>query len=302
MPDACSPYLECFPEEFSIKHKCTEQTEKHTFHLHKQVEIMFALSDNMYCRLEHGTVVHIPAHGMILLGTMDLHYIFAEKNTGLCDRYVLYFSPGFISRFSTPEINLLECFLLRRSGFPPVLLPPDRTGSGELLSDPLVLLQQLERLEQAKEEDLYGKTLHEKLLLAQFLLLVNQLYRRQVGPRCALHKQLELVSDIVHYIQTHYQEHLSTDHLARIFLISKTQLYSLFKETMAITAAEYIQEYRITRAKNLLLNSEQSIEMISQLVGYETNSSFTRAFRQLVGTSPMQYRKTCGGQETQSEP
>lgn len=52
---------------------------------------------------------------------MDLHYFLGDADSGLCDRYVLYFSPTFISHFSTPESNLLESFQLSRVERPVIL-------------------------------------------------------------------------------------------------------------------------------------------------------------------------------------
>ncbi|MDD7637327.1 MAG: AraC family ligand binding domain-containing protein, partial [Clostridiales bacterium] len=58
------------------------------FHLHKQLEIIFALSGNLKCKFESG-ITHIPRNGMILLNPMNLHYIFPEEESGICDRFVL---------------------------------------------------------------------------------------------------------------------------------------------------------------------------------------------------------------------
>ena len=44
-----SRYTEKLPEEFSVRHKITETTEKKNFHLHRQMEIIFALSGNLKC-------------------------------------------------------------------------------------------------------------------------------------------------------------------------------------------------------------------------------------------------------------
>ena len=89
------------PEEFSVRHKITETTEKN-FHLHGQMEIIFALSGNLKCKFETGEI-DIPRNGWILFNQMDLHLYLSEDGSGICDRYVLYFSSNYISRFSTPE-------------------------------------------------------------------------------------------------------------------------------------------------------------------------------------------------------
>ena len=117
-------YNEIFPEEFSIRHKISNMTEKRTFHCHRQLEIVIALSDNLKCRFEDH-LAHIPRYGIILLDQMNLHYMFNSDPSSPCDRYVLYFSSNYISRLSTPEVNLLECFLLSQKRKKYILPIPD---------------------------------------------------------------------------------------------------------------------------------------------------------------------------------
>ena len=73
-----SRYTEKLPEEFSVRHKITETTEKRNFHLHRQMEIIFALSGNLKCKFETGEI-DIPRNGLILFNQMDLHYIYPEE-------------------------------------------------------------------------------------------------------------------------------------------------------------------------------------------------------------------------------
>lgn len=290
MNNTYSRYTENLPEEFSIRHKITEVTEKRNFHLHKQLEIVFALSGNLKCRFETG-VIDIPKNAMVLFNQMDLHYIYSEKDSGLCDRYVLYFSPSFISRLSTPEVNLLECFLLPPNSRPAALGVPD-----SMMSSIMSLLHKMEEYHGPEEElslPVYGKELHLKFLLGEFLLLANQLYLDQAG--CpysyAYQDHAQLVYDIYGYIGSHYDTNLTTDSISRLFLISKTQLYYIFKEISGMTVSDYITEYRITKAKNFLINTDYSVEMVSQAVGYTNISSFSRVFKARTGCSPLQYRK-----------
>lgn len=289
MDTAYSLYTERFPEDFSIKHKISEHPEKKNFHLHKQMEIVFSLSSNLKCKFENGIIAEVPQGGIILFGSMDLHYIFTENGSGLCDRYVLYFSSDYISRFSTPEINLLECFFLKKSNQPAVLTIP-KTQQEDLLG----LLEKMDACENPREgaEQLYGGSLLTRFLLGQFLLMVNQLYFRQYGRQSSsFHNHAELVYDIYEYIQKHYMENITTDSIAKAFFISKTQLYYLFKEVSGITVTDYIQEFRLSRAKDFLINSQLPIEIIGQSVGYGNLCSFCRAFKRQTSLSPIQYRK-----------
>ena len=290
MDKAYARYTEKLPGEFSIKHKITEKLEVRNFHLHKQLEIVFAQTGNLKCRFESG-VIDVPENGIILFNQMDLHYNFLQEDSGTCDRYVIYFSPGYISDFSTPELNLLECFLPRSDNRPVVLTVPKEHWQGFTH-----LLNKMIAYHDAKEEEGLtpgSKKMHMKFLLGECLLLINDLSLEQYGARDSITYQnhAQSVYDIYEYVGSHYNEELSMDDVCKLFLIGKTQLYNIFKEISGMTVSEYITEYRITKAKDFLINSDCSIEMISQAVGYQNVSSFSRAFKSRAGYSPIQYRK-----------
>ena len=290
MDKSYAQYTEKLVGEFSIKHKVTEKLEVRNFHLHKQLEMVFTQTGNLKCRFESG-VVDVPENGIILFNQMDLHYNFLQEGSGVCDRYVIYFSPGYISDFSTPELNLLECFLPRADNRPVVLSVPKERWLGFIY-----LLNKMIEYSDINGEDegtLGSKKMHMKFLLGECLLQINDLSLEQYGARNSITYQnhAQIVYDIYDYVGSHYNEELSMDDVCKLFLIGKTQLYNIFKEISGLTVSEYITEYRITKAKDLLINSECSVEMISQAVGYQNISSFSRAFKSRTGFSPIQYRK-----------
>ncbi len=289
MTDQAYPrYMEKLPERFSIKHKITEDP-KNTFHRHHEAEILFALSD-MKCHFENG-IVDVPKYGLLLLSPSDLHCIDPIESDGLCDRYVLYFSSNYISEYSTPEVNLLECFMLR-AGHQPVVLAVPEKEQPHILD----LMQRMEYFHKATKEEtptVYGAALQLRFLLGELLLAINRMYfdafHLDSAPVSLGHTQL--VFDISEYIRSHYREPLTTGSIANTFFLSKTQLYHIFKETTGLTVSDFLTEYRITQAKNLLINSDYSVEMISGAVGYTNLSSFSRTFKSIAKVSPLQYRK-----------
>ena len=60
---------------------------------------------------------------------------------------------------------------------------------------------------------------------------------------------------------------------------------------MNITVTEYIKNLRIKKAKELILETDLSMLQISEMVGYEHNSSFTRVFKEIEGVSPVQFKR-----------
>ena len=61
---------------------------------------------------------------------------------------------------------------------------------------------------------------------------------------------------------------------------------------MGINLSEFIDDSRIRRAKELLLNNELMVREVALQVGYESAHSFTRLFKKLTGMTPQEYRES----------
>lgn len=93
------------------------------------------------------------------------------------------------------------------------------------------------------------------------------------------------------YIEAHYKEAISLKVLADIAHFSPTYLSRMFHQETECTLCSYINKKRIENAKRLLLQSEQSIQEIAIDCGFINISHFNRVFKNLVGKSPMEYKK-----------
>ena len=74
--------------------------------------------------------------------------------------------------------------------------------------------------------------------------------------------------------------------------LSPYYLIRLFRRTYKQTPHQYLIQVRISRAKELLSNSDLSITEICADVGFESLGSFTALFRKSVGLSPSVYRRS----------
>ena len=99
------------------------------------------------------------------------------------------------------------------------------------------------------------------------------------------------VSDSIRYINEHYTEDISIKRLAEIEHYNVNYYYQWFKERTGTTPIEYIKKLRMEKAKELLESTDYSVLQIAEQVGYQFNSSFSRAFREFVGVSPAQFKK-----------
>jgi YesN/AraC family two-component response regulator len=100
-----------------------------------------------------------------------------------------------------------------------------------------------------------------------------------------------LVKQALAYIQQNYSRSFSLVELSETIGVSKSYLSRIFKMDMGISLWDYLNRFRIQKAKEILLLTDESISVIATEVGYEDISYFSRVFRELVGSSPRSYRR-----------
>ena len=83
------------------------------------------------------------------------------------------------------------------------------------------------------------------------------------------------------------------DELAREYLINTAALKSTFKAVYGMPVASYMKQYRMKEAAKLLRETDRSIADIARSVGYESQSKFSAAFKDIMKTLPTDYRRQC---------
>ncbi|MED0871610.1 bifunctional transcriptional activator/DNA repair enzyme AdaA [Bacillus mobilis] len=101
----------------------------------------------------------------------------------------------------------------------------------------------------------------------------------------------EWVEQIKDYIEKHFDELLTLDILAEMCHGSPFHLQRTFKKTTGISPIEYILQFRIVKAAEQLLQTNQSIKEISTAVGIENPEYFATLFKKKTGFTPTEYRK-----------
>lgn len=81
------------------------------------------------------------------------------------------------------------------------------------------------------------------------------------------------------------------DELADRFYINKFYLTRIFKNQFGNSIINYILEKRITYAKKLLCFTDYTAETIGMECGFEDANYFSRAFKNIEGVTPIEYRK-----------
>jgi AraC-like DNA-binding protein len=102
---------------------------------------------------------------------------------------------------------------------------------------------------------------------------------------------LEALQQVRHYLGQHLTEEVSLDTLSKLVNMSKSHLIRLFRLSFGMSPIQYQQSVRMERAKELVQFTDKPFTEIADKFGYQSIHSFSRAFRNMEGVPPSNYRK-----------
>ncbi|MDE7181957.1 MAG: helix-turn-helix domain-containing protein [Clostridia bacterium] len=105
-------------------------------------------------------------------------------------------------------------------------------------------------------------------------------------------KYIERLNTIIKYIEQHYKEGLTFNQIAEAHHFSVPYLSSFFKRYLGVNFQTYYNDFRLERAVNELLHTDNSIEQIAADNGYPNPRAFVSSFKAKYNTLPSLYRKS----------
>ena len=101
----------------------------------------------------------------------------------------------------------------------------------------------------------------------------------------------DVVAKVQRILDSDYKQPLRQSALAKQVGVSDRTLLRRFRRATGYAPSQYLQAIRLERARELLETTNDSLQRITDRVGYEDVSSFRRLFKQSTGLSPAEYRK-----------
>ena len=260
-------------DDFRLFHLNDVQGTKVEYHYHEFCKLLLLCSgkggysvDGQHYSLKTGDVV--------LIGSRCVHR--PEFESGMpYERIIIYISPEFLRKQSTPECDLEKIF----DGTRGYVLRPDE-------KDRNVLLKIAEQLEKELAGNEYGREILGNSLLLRLLIKTGRNLRstevQKPSPVVPTNKR---ILDILHYIDEHLTDDFNIDELAEVFYISKYHMMRLFRKEVGQSIHNYIIERRLLLARELIRKGTGATETCFQ-VGFHSYSSFTRAYGKRFGTTP----------------
>lgn len=130
-------------------------------------------------------------------------------------------------------------------------------------------------------------------VLELLLFLHAQEVAAEVGERPYFYRtQVEKVKAIAGLLTDNLEKHYTLEELSLQFEMPLTSMKQCFKGVYGSSVYAYVKIYRMNTAANLLRTTDSSIAEIAGKVGYDNASKFAAAFKQVIGTTPLAYRKS----------
>ncbi len=100
----------------------------------------------------------------------------------------------------------------------------------------------------------------------------------------------ERIKAMLRFIHEHGSEELTVDRIAQSAAVSGSECLRCFRSMIGTTPMQYVKQFRVRRAAELLEATEEKVADIGAACGFQEASYFARTFRALMGKTPGQYR------------
>ena len=188
-----------------------------------------------------------------------------------------------------PDLVILDLMMPKMDGFEVL----DRMRANEhtrripvvVLSSRQLSLADVKRLEQHA-----AVTLQSKGVLSEDEIIAS-MNRSLVGTGTLPPETSALAKRTISYLHQNYTRPLARWEIAESIGVNEDYLSRVFKRELGITPWDYLNRYRVYRAKALLVSTHESVGEVARKAGFSDAAYFSRVFRQVTGVSPSVYRE-----------
>lgn len=155
--------------------------------------------------------------------------------------------------------------------------------------------QQMEAMESPEKRSEAECMLQRQCLLLLYFaknMFLSRPYQHELPKAMPMDK-------VVRWMMEHYAEDISLDSLSARFSLSPSHFSRKFQETFHISPINYLIDYRIGVAKDLLIHTDKPVARIAAEVGYDNPYHFSSLFSRRTGLTPQQMRSVCRRAVTQ---
>ena len=256
--------------------KCfTASLESSCPHWHDDYEFVIVISKSITIRTD-GVNRVLREGDLYLFNSQAIHSIFDCDPDNIC--LFVQFSPALL----TDAIS----FGGQRLVFHLYDSPTAQSTQTKLMQACLKLWLLLHRKEKAYP--LFVRSVFYHLLGD---LLSEVIYEEYYSHRnTAIEQERSMMVRFTNFVAKHYKEDIDQDDLCKHLGMSRSTLYRFAKHYLGISIMDFIRFQRISKAKELIKDTDFPISQIALEVGYKNEASFYRAFKKETDLTPSDYK------------
>lgn len=252
-------------------------------HWHQAAEVVYVLDESLKIGVNSDTYT-LNTRDIMLISGGDVHYF--EPQPRQVNRFILHFEMAFFESFAS---------VVKDKRFTRILLKESDTVEGDsevcvhrILEDQILGILN----ENEKKREGYKIALKARL----FDILVILLRHIPMEPY-SLHEKnrhlnrLERLENVFRFVEQNFSSNITLEEISAVANFSVYYFTRFFKEATGMTFGKYVNNYRVAKAAEYLIDTNDSITEVVFKSGFGSIKTFNRVFKQLKGCSPSQYKK-----------
>ena len=261
--------LNITPRLLNVGSECTDPFWYNLAHSHAACELLY-VTEGSESALICGQRYEVNAGDMIIFNAGNIHQEWGDQK---------HMRKCIVCTFDQFQVNgLPENHLIDKATNPIVRPTVDK--------DMLVACFQA-LLRESIRDNLYGFSLSHLLLQEIIIITLRNINKTR---RAAKSYSYECET-VKKYIDEHYREQIRLEDIAQQIYVSKSHLSHLFRTQIGESPIRYLIRKRMEKAKQLLVETNDTIQQIAESVGYDNPVYFCQIFSKEEGIAPSQYRR-----------
>lgn len=252
-------------------------------HWHEEMEIVY-VEEGEFIECVDFEDYHIKKGDIILVNPSVLHSFRQFENKRTVFRSII-FNMNLLTGNSTDACSIKYFVPFTENNYiSPVVITADNPHYPQIREKVLNMIsvynEKGECFEIKLKAEVYGL----------FYILFKGVFINELGDSSIRDITTKNIKIIIDYINENYMNNITIDELAETVNLSKHYFMRFFKKYMGMTCIEYINDYRLNIASNMLLTTRVQITEVAASIGITNLSYFNRIFKKKFHMTPKEYR------------
>jgi len=251
-------------------------------HMHEHFELLYCTSGSYELIVEKQTMT-LSMGDAVLIRPMQTHQT-CTLFDGINQYTVLKFMPEGLFSSTQPIYEMKYIFPFMYFNRHEI----EFFTRGQLTGSRIDFLLQCVLEEFARRS--YGYEMALRSYTEQILLWFIRQWHKRGGATPVDERGLERIKAVFRYVEEHIDETLAIEQIAKEFNMGRSTFSRFFSRYVGESLPSYVRRLRLTRAADLLLQTDKSITEIANETGFSSTSYFVMCFREQNGMSPRQFQ------------